>query len=128
MFENGVLRRMFGPKRDKLTGEWRKLHDDPNDLYCPPSIVRVIRSRRMRWTGHLACMGKRRGIYRVLVRKPDGKRPLGRDKHRWKDNIKMVLQKVGCGGMEWIELAQIVGSCECSNEPLRSIKCGEFLD
>ena len=106
MFENGVLKRMFGPNRDKVTGEWRKLHNDLNDLYCSPSIVWIIRSRRMRWTGHLARKGKRRGVYRVLVRKTGGKRPLGRRKHRWKDNIKMDLQEVVCGGMEWIELAQ----------------------
>ena len=92
---------IFGPKRDKITGEWRKLHNEElNDLYCSPNIVWVIRSRRMRWVGHLAHMGKRRGIYRVLVRKPEGKRPLGRHKHRWEDNIKMDLQEVGCGGMD----------------------------
>jgi len=79
VFENRVLRRMFGPKRDEVTREWRKQHDEElNDLYCSPSIVRVIRSRRTRWAGNVGRMGKRRGIYRVLVRKREGKRPLGR--------------------------------------------------
>jgi hypothetical protein len=78
VFENRVLRRIFGPKRDKATGEWRKLHNEElNDLYCSPNIVRVIKSRRMRWAGHVARMGERRGVYRVLVGKADGQRPLG---------------------------------------------------
>jgi len=102
-----VLRRIFGPKRDKVTGEWRKLHNEElNDLYCSSNIVQVIKSRRIRWTGHVARMGEGRGVYRVLVGKPEGKRPLGRPRHRWEDNIKMDLQEVGCGGMDWIELAQ----------------------
>jgi len=71
-----------------------------------PDIVRVIKSRRISWTGHVACMGEKRGVYRVLVGKPEGKRPLGRPRHRWEDNIKMDMQEVGCGGMDWIELAQ----------------------
>ena len=107
MSENRVLRRIFGPKRDEVTGEWRKLHNEElNDLYCSPNIVRVIKSRRMRWEGHVARMGERRGVYRVLVGKPEGKRPLGRPRRRWEDNIKMDLQEVGYGGMDWIELAQ----------------------
>ena len=107
VFENRVLRRIFGPRRDEVTGEWRKLHNEElNDLYASPNIVRVIKSRRMRWAGHVARTGERRGVYRVLVRKPEGKRPLGRPRHRWDDNIKMDLQEVGCGGMDWIELAQ----------------------
>jgi len=107
MFENRVLGRIFGPKRDKITGMWRKLHNvELNDLYCSPNIVRVMKSRRMRWAGHVARMGERRGVYRVLVGKPEGKRPLGRPRRRWEDNIKMDLQEVGCGGMDWIELAQ----------------------
>jgi len=102
-----VLRGIFGPKRDEVTGEWRKLHNEElNDLYCSPNIVRVIKSRRMRWAGHVARMGERRGVYRVLVGKPEGKRPLGRPRRRWEDNIKIDLQEVGCGGMDWIELAQ----------------------
>ena len=77
-----------------------------NDLYCSPNIVRVIQSGRLRAAGHVARMGERRGVYRVLVGKTEGKRPLGRPRHRWDDNIKMDIQEVGCGGMDWIELAQ----------------------
>ena len=77
-----------------------------NDLYSSPNIFRVIKSRRLRWAGHIACTGKRRGVYRVLVGKSEGKRPLGRFKRRWEDNIKMDLEKFGCGGMNWIELVQ----------------------
>jgi hypothetical protein len=107
VFENRVLRRIFGPKRDEVTGEWRKLHNEElNDLYCSPTVVRVIKSRRMRWTVHVARMGEERVVYRVLVEKPEGKRPLGRPRHRWEDNIKANLQGVECGGMEWIELAR----------------------
>jgi len=84
VFENRVLRRIFGPKRVEVTAECRKLHNDElNDLYCSPNIVRVIKSRRMRWLGHVVCMGNGRGMYRVLVGKPEGKRPLGRLWHRW---------------------------------------------
>jgi hypothetical protein len=107
VFENRVLRRIFEPKKDKLTGEWRKLHNEQlNDLYSPPTIVRVITSRRMRWAGHVARMGEGRGVYRVIVGIPEGKRPLGKSRRRWEDNIKMDLQEVGCGGMEYTELAQ----------------------
>jgi len=103
MFENRLLRGIFGPKRDEVTGEWRKLHNEEiNDLYCSSNTVRVIKSRRMRWAGHVARMG----LYRALVGKPDGKRPLGRPRRRWEDNIKMDTQEVGCGGMDWIELAE----------------------
>jgi len=107
VFQNRVLLRIFGPKSDEVTGEWRKLHNEElSDLYCSPNIVRVIKSRRMRWAGHVARMGERRGVYRVLVGKPEGKRPLGRPRRRWEDNIKMDLKEIGCGGMDWIELAQ----------------------
>ena len=107
VFENRVLRRIFGPERDKVTGEWRKLHNEElSDLYSSPNIVWVIKSRRMRWVGHVACMGERTGLYRVLLGKPEGKRPLGRPRHRREDTIKMDLQEVGCGGMDWIDLAQ----------------------
>ena len=103
-----MLRRIFGPTRDELTREWWKLHtEELNDLYCSPNIVRVIKSRRMRWAGHVARLGERRGVYRVLVRKPEGKRQLGRPRLIWEDNIKMGLQEVGCGGMDWIEVAQV---------------------
>jgi len=107
VFENSVLRRILGPRKDELTVDGRKLHNEElHDLYSSPNIVRVIKSRRMRWAGHVARMGARRGLYRVLVGKPEGKRPLGRPRHRWKDNIKMDLQEMGCGSMDWIELAQ----------------------
>jgi hypothetical protein len=107
VFENRVLRRIFGPERNEVTGEWRKLHNEElNDLYSSPTIVGVIKSRRMRWAGHVARMGEGRDVYRVLVGKPKGKRPLGGRRRRWEDNIKADLQEVGCGGMDWIELAQ----------------------
>jgi len=107
VFENRVLKRVFGPNRDGVTGEWRKLHNEElNDLYSSPNTVRVIKSRRMRWAGHVAHVGEGRGVYRVLVGKPEGKRPLRRTRHKWEDNIKMDLQGVGCGVMDWIELAQ----------------------
>jgi hypothetical protein len=107
VFENKVLRRIFGPRRDEVTGDWKRLHNEElNDLYPSPNIVRVIKSRRMRWAGHVAHMGEERGVYRVLVGKPGGKRPLGRPRRRWVDNIRMDLQEVGCGYMEWIGLAQ----------------------
>jgi len=96
VFENRVLRRVFGPKRDELTGEWRKLHNEElRDLYSLPNIVRVVKSRRMRWARHVARVGEGRGVHRVLVGKPEGKRPLGRPRRRWKDNIKLDLREVG---------------------------------
>jgi hypothetical protein len=102
-----VLTRIFGSKRDKVTGEWRKLHNEElNDLYFSHNIFRVITSRRIRGAGHVAYMGERRGVYRVLVGKPQGKIPLGRPRSRWEDNTKMDLQQVGCGGTDWNKLAQ----------------------
>ena len=107
VFENSVLWRLFGPNRDEVTGEWRKLHNDElNDLYLSTNIVQVIKSRRMRWAGYVAGIGEKRGVYRVLVGKPEGMELLGRPRRRWEDNIKMDLQEVGCGGMDWIELVQ----------------------
>jgi len=107
VFENMVLRRIFGPRRDEVTGEWRRLHNEElNDLYSSPNIVRVIKSRRMRWAGRVAHVGEERGLCRVLVGKPEGKRPQGRPRRRWVDNIRMDLQEVGCGYMDWIGLAQ----------------------
>ena len=107
VFEKKVLRRVFGPKRNEVTGEWRKLHDEElNDLYSLPNIVRVLKSRRMRWAGHMARMGEDRGVHRVLVGKPEGKRPLGRPRRRWEDNIKMDPQEVGGGRGDWMELVQ----------------------
>jgi hypothetical protein len=106
MFENRVLRRAFGPKRDEVTGEWRKLHNEElNDLYSLPNIVQVVKSIRMRWAGHVAHMGEKRGVHRVLVGKPEEKRPLGRPRCRWEDNIKMD-QEVGGGRGDWMDLAQ----------------------
>jgi len=100
------LRRIFGCKRDEVTGEWRKLHNEElNDLYCSPVIVRVVKTRRMRWVGHVARMGERRVVYRVLVGKPEGKRPLGRPRYGWEEKIKMDLQEVRCVGMDWIKLS-----------------------
>jgi len=93
---------VFGPRRDEVTVEWRRLHNEElNDLYCSPNIVRVIKWRRMRWAGHVVRMGEVRGVYRILVGKPEGRRPLGRPRRRWMD-----LQEVGCGYMDWIGLAQ----------------------
>jgi len=90
-----------------VTGEWRKLHNvELNDLYCSPNIVRVIKSRGMWLAGHVARMGERRDVYRVLVGKPEGKTPFGRPRRRWEDNIKMDLEEVGCGVMDWIDLAE----------------------
>jgi hypothetical protein len=137
VFENRVLRRILGPKRDEVAREWRKLHNEEvNDLYSSLNTVGAIKKKkkkksRMRWAGHVARMGggERRGLYRVLVGKPEGKRPLGRYRHRWKDNIKMDLQEVGWGvwnGLSWLRIG--TSTCECCNEPLGLIKCGEFLD
>jgi len=104
----GVLRRIFGPKRDEVTGEWIKLQNEElNDLYSSPNIIRVIKSRRMRWIGHVAHTGERTGVYRVLVGKPERNRRLGRPRRKWEDNIKMDFQEVGCGVMDWIDLAQV---------------------
>jgi hypothetical protein len=87
-----VLRTIFGPKRDEVMEEWRKLHNEElHDLYSSPSMIRIIKSRRMRWAGNVARMGEKRNMYRLLVGKPDGKRPLGRSRHRWVDNIRMDL-------------------------------------
>jgi len=107
VFENLVLRRIFGPRKDEATGEWRRLHNEElNDLYSSPNIVRVIKSRRMRWAGHVARMGEETGVYRVLREKPEGRRLLDRPRRRWVDNIRTDLQEVGCGYMDWIGLAQ----------------------
>jgi hypothetical protein len=94
-----MVRRIFGPKRDEVTGEWRRLHNEElNDLYSSPNIIQVIKSRIMRWAGHMARMREKRGSYRILVGGPHRRRRLGRPTLRWEDNIKMDLQKVGCGG------------------------------
>jgi hypothetical protein len=118
--------RIFGPKRDEVTGEWKRLHNEElNDLYSSPNIIQVIKSRKIRWAGHVARMGEGRGAYRILVGRPEGRSPLGRPTRRWVDNIKMDLQEVGWEGMDWIDMAQ---DRECGNNPSGSIKCREFLD
>jgi hypothetical protein len=105
IFENRVLRKIFEPKREE-DGSWRKLHNDElHSLYSSPNIVRVIRSRRMRWAAHLARMGKGKDVYGGLVGRPEGRRPLGRPRRRWEDNIKMDLREIGIDGVNWIQLA-----------------------
>jgi len=107
VFENRVLKRLFEPKRDEVTGEWRKLHNEEfYDLYSSPNNFQVIKSRRLRWAGHVAHMGERRGVYIVLVGEPEGNRPLARPRHRWEDNIKVDLQEMVCGDMDWLKVAQ----------------------
>ena len=110
VFENSVLRRISGPKRDEVTEEWRKLYNEElNDLYSSPNIIQVIISRTMRWVRHEARMGERRGVYKVLVGKPEGRRPLGRPRRRWEDKIKVDLKEVGCGiwtGSSWLRIGK----------------------
>jgi hypothetical protein len=107
VFENRVLRRIFVPKKDEVTGGWRKLHNEElHNLYSSPSIIRIIKSRRMRWAGHVARMGEKRNVYRLLVGRPEGKRPLGRSRRRRIDNMKMVLLETGLNVVDWIGLAQ----------------------
>jgi hypothetical protein len=106
VFENRVLRRIFGPQREE-DGSWRKVHNDElHSLYSSPNIVRVTKSRRLRWAGHVARMGEGRSVYRVLVGRPEGKRPWGRPRRRWEDNIKLDLREIGIDGANWIRLAQ----------------------
>jgi hypothetical protein len=107
VFENRVLRRIFGSKRNEVTGEWRKLHNEEiHDLNSSPSIIRIIKARRMGWAGYVAPMGEKRNAYRLLVGKPEGRRPLGRPGRRWVDNIRMDLGEMGWGDVDWIGLAQ----------------------
>jgi hypothetical protein len=106
VFENRALRKIFRPKRE-ADGSWRKLHSDElHSPYSSPNVVRVIKSRRMRWVGHVARVGEGRGVYRVLVGRPEGKRPLGRPRHRWEDNIKVDLREIRIDGANWIQVAQ----------------------
>jgi hypothetical protein len=116
--------RTFGPEREE-NGSWRKLHNDEfQGLYSSPYIVIVIKSRRMRWTGHVVLVGESRGVYRVLVGRNEGKRPLGRSRRRWEDNINMDLREIGVVGANWIRLVQhrVRWRCEHCNEPSGSIK------
>jgi hypothetical protein len=106
VFENRMLKAIFGIKREE-DGSWRKLHNDElHSLYSSPNIVRVTKSRRMRWSGHVARMGEGRGVYRVLIGRPEVKRPLGRLRRRWEDNIKLDLREIGIDGANWIRLTQ----------------------
>jgi hypothetical protein len=108
VFENRVLRRIFRLKRDEVTGEWRKLHNEElHNFYSSPDIIRQVKSRRMRWAGHVACMGEERKLYKDLVGKPEGKSPLGRRRRRWEDGIRMDHREIGLGGMDWIRLSQV---------------------
>jgi hypothetical protein len=117
VFENGFLRRIFGPKRNEVMAEWRKLYSEElNNLYSSPYIIRQVRSRQMRWAGHVASMGEERKLYKVLVGKPNGKRPLGRPRRRWEDGIRMDLG--GCGlGLTSSGQGLVAGCCECGDEP-----------
>jgi hypothetical protein len=106
VFENRVLRRIFGPKRDEVTGEWRKLHNEKlHDLYSSPSIIRIMKSRRMAWSGYVARLGEKKNAYRSAVGKPEGKKTLGRPIRRWLNNIRMDLVEVRWGDVGWIGLA-----------------------
>jgi hypothetical protein len=121
-----MLRRIFEPKRDEVTGGCRKLHNEElHNLCSSPSIMRMIMSRRMRWAGHVARMGEKKNACMILVGKSEGKRPRGRLRYRRVDNIKVDLREIGWDGMDWIDLAQgsVEGSCEHSTEPSGSIKC-----
>jgi hypothetical protein len=106
VFENRVLRTIFWPKRNDVTGEWRKLHNEElHNLYSSPNIIRQMKSRRMRWAGHVVRVGRERNVYKVLVREPEGKRPLGRRRHRWENGMRINLWEIGwvfCG----VQLAQ----------------------
>jgi hypothetical protein len=132
VFENRVLRRIFGPKRDEVTGGWRKLHNEElHGFYSSHSIIRVIKARRMRWVGHVARMAEVRGAYIILVGRPEGGRPLGRPRHRWEDNTELVLREIGFGDVDWINLAEdrdrrwaVVNTVMT----FRFHKCRKFLD
>jgi hypothetical protein len=102
-----VLRRMFGPKRDEVTGEWRKLHNEElYNMYTSPDIIRQVKLRRVRWAGYVACMGEERKVYKVLVGKPKGKRPLERPRRSWEYGFRINMREIGLGGVDWIRLAQ----------------------
>jgi hypothetical protein len=107
VFENRVLRRIFEPKRNKVTGEWRKLYNEElHNLYSSPGIISQVKSRRMRWAGHVARMGEEIKVYKVSVGKPEGKSPLGRPRSRWENGIRIYLREIVLGGVDWIRLSQ----------------------
>jgi hypothetical protein len=121
VFENRVLRRIFGPKRDEVVGEWRKMHSEElQNLYSSPDIIRQVKSRQMRWAGHVVRTGEERKVYKVLVGKPEGKRPLGRPRRRWEDGIRMDLREIDLGGcgLDLTVSGQgpVAGCCECGDE------------
>jgi hypothetical protein len=131
VFENRVLRKLFGQKRDEVTRDWRKLHNEElHNLYSSPNVTRIIRSRSMRWAGHVARMKAKNNAYRLQVRRPERKRPLGRSRRKLVDNIKMDVRGIGWSGVDWIDLAQDTDCCwdlvNTLNEP--SIKCWEVLE
>jgi hypothetical protein len=128
VFENRVLRRIFGPKRDEVTGEWRKLHNEQlHDLYSSSSVIRIMKARRMRWAGHVARMGEKRKAYRLLVGKPEGRRPLRKPRRRWLDSIRMDLVEMEWGDVDWIRLAQYRDRWRAL-QPSGSIKCWETME
>jgi hypothetical protein len=128
VFENRMLGRIFRPKRDEVTGGWRKLHNEElHSLYASPSIIGMTRSRMVRWAGHVARMGRRGMHNRISVGKPEGKRPVGRPRHMWVDNIKMHLREIGWDGMDWIDLAQDRGQWKALVN-IFYIKCWEMLE
>jgi hypothetical protein len=107
VFENRVLRRIFGPKRDEVTEEWMKLHNEElHNLFSSPDIIRQVKLRRMRWAGHVTRMREERKVYKVLVGKPEGRRPLGRPRRRWENGVRIDLREIGLRGVVWIRLAQ----------------------
>jgi hypothetical protein len=107
VFDNRVLRRIFGPMRNEVAGEWRKFHNEElHNFYSSPDMIRQVKSRRMRWAGHVARMGEERKLCKVLVGKPEGKKPLGRPRRRWEDGIRVDLREIGLRGVDWIRLAQ----------------------
>jgi hypothetical protein len=122
VFENRVLRRIFGPKRDEATGEWRRLHSEEfHNLYSSPDIIRQIKSRRKGWAGHVARTGEERKVYKVLVKNPEGKRPLGIPRSRWENGVRMDLRETGLGGCGLDSTGSgqgpVAGCCECGDEP-----------
>jgi hypothetical protein len=124
--EEHRLRVLFGPKKDELVGEWRKLHNEElHNFHSSPSIIRMTKSR-MRWAGHVVQRGEKRNTYWLLVGKPEGKRPLGRPRHRWMDNMKMDFGEIGLGGGLTAFDSGVESSRECSNEHSSSVKCWEI--